>query len=98
LLGQALSRYLEIEITVFVLQAIEKPTGERSYIMGRKYIDCQEMVAPGGAKCNERITADTEKELLELAGRHAINVHGHSNIASYREKLLGQIKEVAAPK
>lgn len=62
--------------------------------MGRKYIDCQELMAPGGAKCMERITADTEKELLELAGRHAITVHGRSNIESYREELLKQIKEV----
>jgi predicted small metal-binding protein len=62
--------------------------------MGQKYIDCQELVAPGGAKCNERIMADSEKELLELAGRHAINVHGHSNIETFRQMLLSQIKEM----
>jgi predicted small metal-binding protein len=66
--------------------------------MGSKYIVCQELTHPGGPKCNARFTADTEKALLEEAGRHAINVHGHSNIASYREKLLSQIKEVVPPK
>ncbi len=61
--------------------------------MASKYIECQELVAPGGAKCMERISANTEKELLELAGRHAINVHGCCNIESYREQLMGQIRE-----
>jgi len=45
---------------ILILLAIEKPFGERSKTKGRKYIECQEMVAPGGTKCNERITTETE--------------------------------------
>jgi len=45
---------------ILILLAIEKPFGERSNTKGRKYIECQEMVAPGGTKCNERITTETE--------------------------------------
>ena len=61
--------------------------------MGRKYIECTEHEYPGGPPCHARFTANTEKDLLEEAGRHAINVHGHSNTESLREQLKGMIRE-----
>lgn len=61
--------------------------------MGRKFIECNEPDFPGGPVCHARFSADTEKELLEQAGRHAINVHGHSNTEALREQLRGMIKE-----
>ena len=61
--------------------------------MGRKFIECHEEMSPGGSRCHETIAADTEKELLELAGRHAINVHGAANTQDMRDHLLGMIKE-----
>jgi predicted small metal-binding protein len=61
--------------------------------MGRKFIECNEEMSPGGSKCHEMITADTEKELLELAGRHAINIHGAANTEGLRDNLRGMIKE-----
>ena len=67
-------------------------------MIGSKYIECTEQDNPGGPKCSALFTADNEEELLEMAGRHAINVHGHSNIASYRQQLRSQIKEGSPPK
>ena len=61
--------------------------------MGQKYIECNEEMSPGGTRCHEKIMADTEKELLELAGRHAINVHGAANTEHLREHLRGMIRE-----
>jgi predicted small metal-binding protein len=61
--------------------------------MGRKYLECHEHAFPGGPECGARFSADTEMALLEEAGRHAINVHGHANTESLREQLLSMIKE-----
>ena len=66
--------------------------------MGSKYVECPELSYPGGPKCDAVFTANDEKELIEAAGRHAINVHGHSNTASFREQLSSMIKEGSPPK
>lgn len=61
--------------------------------MGRKYIECNAPLSPGGSTCHETLSADTEKELLELAGRHAMNVHGLANTETLRDQLRGMIRE-----
>jgi predicted small metal-binding protein len=63
--------------------------------MGRKHLECHEQAFPGGPECGAYFTADTDKALLEEAGRHAITVHGHANTESLREQLLSMIKESA---
>ena len=63
--------------------------------MGRMYVKCHEQNFQGGPECGARFTADSEKELLEVAGRHAINMHGHANTESLREHLRDMIKEEA---
>ncbi len=61
--------------------------------MGQKFIECNEKMSPGGTPCHATFSADTEQELLELAGRHAINVHGAANTEHLREHLRDMIKE-----
>ncbi|PLX77474.1 MAG: hypothetical protein C0615_05175 [Desulfuromonas sp.] len=61
--------------------------------MGRKIIECNAPLSPGGSICHETLTANTEEELLEIAGRHAINVHGLSNTEGLRDQLRGMIKD-----
>ena len=61
--------------------------------MERKYVDCKEQEFPGGPICDAHFSADSEKELIEEAGRHAINVHGHANTESLREHLRSMIRE-----
>jgi len=61
--------------------------------MGRKFIECNVHDTPGEPACMARISADTEKELIELAGRHAINVHGLANTETLRNQLRGLIRE-----
>lgn len=65
--------------------------------MGSKYIECHEQEYPGGPECKALFTADSEKELLERAGRHGINVHGHSNTVAFREQMQGMVKEGTPP-
>ena len=61
--------------------------------MGHKFIECNAEMSPGGSRCHETFIADTEEELLEQAGRHAINVHGAANTEHLREELRGMIRE-----
>jgi predicted small metal-binding protein len=67
-----------------ILEAKEKA-------MARKYIDCREM--PSDSKCTVAISADSEKELVEIAVRHAVKVHGHQDTAEFRQMLKQAIKE-----
>jgi len=60
--------------------------------MGRKYIKCNAEVSPGGSMCHATFTANSEQELLELAGRHAINVHGAANTEGLRDHLRDMIR------
>ena len=59
--------------------------------MARKYVDCREI--PSESKCTVAISADTEKELMEVAVQHAVKVHGHKDTPEFRQMLRGAIKE-----
>jgi predicted small metal-binding protein len=59
--------------------------------MGRKYIDCREI--PSDSKCTVAISADNEKELVEVAVQHAVKTHGHQDTAEFRQMLKQAIKE-----
>jgi predicted small metal-binding protein len=53
--------------------------------MARKYIDCREF--PSVTKCTVAISADSEKELLEIAVQHAVATHGHKDTPEFRQQL-----------
>ncbi len=59
--------------------------------MGRKYIDCREM--PSESKCTVAISADSEKELMELAVQHAVRSHGHEDTPEFRRMLKSAFKD-----
>ena len=59
--------------------------------MARKYVDCREM--PSDSKCTVAISADSEKELIEVAVQHAVKVHGHHDTTEFRQMLKKAIKE-----
>ena len=59
--------------------------------MARKYIDCREV--PSESKCSVAISADSEKELLEIALQHAIAVHGHKDTPEFRGQLKMAFKD-----
>jgi predicted small metal-binding protein len=63
--------------------------------MPRKYVDCREM--PSDSKCTVAISADSEKELIEVAVQHAVKVHGHKDTAEFRQKLKQAIKDGSPP-
>lgn len=58
--------------------------------MTRKYIDCREF--PSESQCSVAISADSEKELIEIAMQHAVTVHGHTDTAETRTELRKLIK------
>jgi predicted small metal-binding protein len=59
--------------------------------MGRKYVDCRQF--PSETKCTVAISADSEKELMEIAVQHAVTVHGHKDTPEFRAQLKQAIKE-----
>lgn len=59
--------------------------------MARKYIDCRQF--PSESKCTVAISADSEKELLEIALQHALTVHGHKDTPEFRAQLKGAFKD-----
>jgi predicted small metal-binding protein len=61
--------------------------------MARKYIDCREF--PSEMNCTVVISADTEKELLEIAVQHAVTTHGHADTPEFRRELSQAFKEGA---
>ena len=61
--------------------------------MARKYLDCRE--TPSIGNCTVAISADSEKELLEIAVEHAVKTHGHKDSPELREELLKGVKEGA---
>ena len=63
--------------------------------MTRKYIDCREF--PSETKCTVAISADSEKELMEIAVQHAVAVHGHKDTPEFRGQLKKAIKEGMTP-
>jgi predicted small metal-binding protein len=63
--------------------------------MARKYIDCREM--PSENKCTVAISADSERELIEVAVQHAVKVHGHPDTTEFRQMLKQAIKQGSPP-
>jgi predicted small metal-binding protein len=63
--------------------------------MARKFIDCREIPSESG--CTVAISADSEKELIEVAVQHAVKIHGHKDTAEFRRKLQQVIKEGRPP-
>ena len=63
--------------------------------MARKYIDCRQF--PSESKCTVAISADNEKELLEIALQHAVAVHGHKDTPEFRAQLKGAFKDGTPP-
>ena len=59
--------------------------------MARKHIDCRQF--PSVANCTVAISADSEKELLEIAVQHAVSVHGHKDTPEFRDQLKKAFKE-----
>ena len=59
--------------------------------MARKYVDCRQF--PSETKCTVAISADSEKELMEIAVQHAVTVHGHKDTPEFRGQLEQAIKE-----
>jgi hypothetical protein len=55
--------------------------------MARKYVDCREI--PSQSKCTVAISADSEKELIEVAVQHArlsgSRPSGHSGVPAHVE-------------
>ena len=63
--------------------------------MARRYIDCREY--PSESKCTVALSADSDDELLEAAVQHAVQVHGHSDSADFRQQLRQLFKDGAPP-
>jgi predicted small metal-binding protein len=63
--------------------------------MARKYVDCRGM--PSESKCTVAISADSEKELMEVAVQHAVKVHGHTDTAEFRQMLKQAIRDGSPP-
>jgi predicted small metal-binding protein len=63
--------------------------------MTRKYIDCREF--PSESKCSVTISADTDKELMEVAVQHAVAVHQHEDTPAFRAQLKEAIREGQPP-
>jgi predicted small metal-binding protein len=63
--------------------------------MGRKYIDCRQF--PSETNCSVAISADSEKELLDIAVQHAVTIHGHKDTPEFRRELKKAFKDGAPP-
>lgn len=63
--------------------------------MARYFIDCREF--PSESKCTVAISADSEKELLEVAVQHAVAVHGHKDTPEFRSQLKQILKTGMPP-
>ncbi len=61
--------------------------------MARKSIDCRDY--PSDINCTVTLSADSERELLEVAVQHAVATHGHSDTPQLRETLKSMFKEEA---
>lgn len=63
--------------------------------MGRKYVDCRQF--PSEKNCSVAISADSEKELMEVAMQHAVAVHGHKDTPEFRGQLKQAFKDGMPP-
>ena len=59
--------------------------------MARKYVDCRDF--PSVTKCTVAISADSEKEIMEIAVQHAVAVHDHKDTPEFRQQLKQAIKQ-----
>jgi predicted small metal-binding protein len=59
--------------------------------VARKVIDCREF--PSEKNCTVAIAADSTDELLEVATRHAVDTHGHTDTPELRAQIRQGIKE-----
>ena len=64
-------------------------------IMTRRYIDCRQY--PSDNNCSIAISADSDRELLEVAVQHACAVHGHKDSPELRAQIGQLIKEGNPP-
>ena len=58
--------------------------------MQRKSIDCREF--PSEMKCTVAMSADSDRELLEIAVQHAVATHGHKDTPEFRQQLKQAFK------
>lgn len=63
--------------------------------MTRKYVDCRNF--PSENNCTVTISADSEKELMEVAVQHAVAVHGHKDSPELRQQLKQAVKDGQPP-
>ena len=63
--------------------------------MSRQYIDCREF--PSAMNCSVALSADSDKELLEVAVQHAVAVHGHPDTPELRQQLASMFKSGTPP-
>ncbi len=63
--------------------------------MSRKYIDCREF--PSDSNCSVAMSADSEKELLDVAVQHAVTVHQHKDTPELRSQLRQLFKDGTPP-
>ena len=63
--------------------------------MSRKYIDCREF--PSDSNCSVAMSADSEKELLDVAVQHAVAVHQHKDTPELRSQLRQLFKDGTPP-
>ena len=58
--------------------------------MSRQYIDCREF--PSAMNCSVALSADSDKELLEVAVQHAVAVNGHADTPELHKQLAPMFK------
>jgi hypothetical protein len=63
--------------------------------MSRIYIDCREF--PSETKCTIAFSADSPKELLEVAVQHAVAVHGYKDSPELRKEIKSCFKHGTPP-
>lgn len=63
--------------------------------MTRKFIDCRNF--PSESNCSVAISADSERELMDVAVQHAVTVHGHRDTPEFRRQLKEAIQDEAPP-
>lgn len=63
--------------------------------MTRKYIDCRSF--PNEINCSVAISADSEKELMEVAVQHAVAVHRHTDSPELRKQVKQSMKDGSPP-
>ena len=63
--------------------------------MGRRYIDCRDY--PGDVKCSVALSAETDKELLEIVVQHGTKIHGYEDTPEFRDTIRKEFKTGSPP-